>query len=572
MLNDLMKPRTVRVLIAAFIVLNVLLYLFVNVHLPVRFYPGGAHDDGLFIRHAKTIDEGHWLGTYSQMTLMKGPGYAIFLALVHIFGVPVMLAHALLYAFAVLYLSLAILKYSRSRAFAVFIFLLTLWNFGPDTARVIRDSIVTPLYLIMLAGLILGLFVYEGKRSRMHLIVAGCAFGFSWLTREDAFVLAITLAVLLLACFIRNRTPGSAGFRVPTTAFLATAGWVLAAAAIVISLPATMNYAKYRYFGIVDVKGDFEKALEALQSIQSGPPVPYVPVPRGSREIAYAVSPTFAQVKNALDDPASPLQGWKTNGCAVYPASCADYEGGWFQWALRDAVAMGGWYKNSRTSSAFYRSVHDEISAACATGRIRCYHTLIPFMPHISREQWKDIPASFGRALALLSFYEKPEPRIPFFIGSREMYWEFAGFLNLHTTQPDDEQAAALARDKCERVATRIYAKLVTGYHYTMPVFLAVGFVAFLVLTFRTVLNRSGLSAYLLVFGLWLTVAARILMLAMVDVSAFPAIHNLYLSYTFPLVACASALSIYLNFSRHGATARLIEPAADRQHLALVAS
>ncbi|MEK9786503.1 MAG: hypothetical protein VW546_10890, partial [Gammaproteobacteria bacterium] len=60
------------------------------------------HDDTLFIGLALNILQGDWLGTYNQFTLMKGPGYSMFIALSNILGIPLILSQELLYVAACL--------------------------------------------------------------------------------------------------------------------------------------------------------------------------------------------------------------------------------------------------------------------------------------------------------------------------------------------------------------------------------------------------------------------------------------------------------------------------------------
>lgn len=56
------------------------------------------HDDYLFIKLARNILNGEWLGPYDQYTLIKGPAYPLFIAAVHYTGIPLMLAQHLLYS------------------------------------------------------------------------------------------------------------------------------------------------------------------------------------------------------------------------------------------------------------------------------------------------------------------------------------------------------------------------------------------------------------------------------------------------------------------------------------------
>lgn len=56
------------------------LYVCFAMHLPVDMLPGAGHDDGWFFEKARQLVAGKWWGPFSEMTLIKGPGYSFFLA------------------------------------------------------------------------------------------------------------------------------------------------------------------------------------------------------------------------------------------------------------------------------------------------------------------------------------------------------------------------------------------------------------------------------------------------------------------------------------------------------------
>src|ERR1044072_4763900 len=78
--SDIAAPRAWRTfwIFAAILGLLYVLNLFL---IPVPLIPILGHDDGHFMQQAKKILDGQWLGPYDQLTLIKGPGYPIFLAL-----------------------------------------------------------------------------------------------------------------------------------------------------------------------------------------------------------------------------------------------------------------------------------------------------------------------------------------------------------------------------------------------------------------------------------------------------------------------------------------------------------
>ncbi len=64
----------------------------------LRYNAHGAQDEALFMHLARNLVEGHWLGPYSSMTLVKGPGFALWLAAMNALHLPISWGAALTYA------------------------------------------------------------------------------------------------------------------------------------------------------------------------------------------------------------------------------------------------------------------------------------------------------------------------------------------------------------------------------------------------------------------------------------------------------------------------------------------
>src|SRR5215471_1891840 len=63
-----------------FAVIVAVIYIVTLVSAPIGVMTGFAHDDGLYIKLGAYLARGMWLGPFDQFTLMKGPGYPVFLA------------------------------------------------------------------------------------------------------------------------------------------------------------------------------------------------------------------------------------------------------------------------------------------------------------------------------------------------------------------------------------------------------------------------------------------------------------------------------------------------------------
>ena len=172
-------------------------YLLIYLNLPTLLFPGTPHDDGLYIAHAYSIVSGHWLGRYSQFTLMKASGYLLFLASISLFRIPVQLAHSILWSFSVWLLSYVTQKIFQSVIFSLGVFEVLLWNFGPHSMRVVRDEIYTPQILLTFSLLLLALFVTSRYKVVLYASLSGLVFGWCWITREDGMVAVPPFLILL---------------------------------------------------------------------------------------------------------------------------------------------------------------------------------------------------------------------------------------------------------------------------------------------------------------------------------------------------------------------------------------
>lgn len=384
----------------AAMLVSTLLYAAAALHRPVAILAAANFDDGLFFAHAMQILQGHWLGPFSQMTLGKGPGYPLFLALNALLGLPVTLTQALLYAAGCALLGTTLFRLCGRSAITLIAFLAMEWHPSIFPVNVIRDDISAAQVLLLLGCFCHGLFIAEAMPRRIAwATVGGVLLGWFWMTREDAVWILPGLALLVLLQLLRFHRVPAALLRIAAQAGCFATGAVATLAAV-----AAINLFTYGAFEIVDLKApSFTKALDILQSVRVGPPVPFVPVPYAVRQAVDKVSPSFAQVDDYLTGPG---RGWLLPGCHSTPFVCDDFAGGWFLWAFRDAVAAQGAYRSPQAAAVFYRRMWGEIHAACLSGVLTCRGSLIPFMPAMRRQQWAALPGDI-HALALLAISQR---------------------------------------------------------------------------------------------------------------------------------------------------------------------
>ncbi len=362
------QPTRSRLWLAAALLLTAAKLWFAQA-LPVRAIGGSIHDDALFLQLAEHLLQGRWLGPYTQLTLAKGPAFPVWIALVFQAGLPLFLAQQLAYAGACALVIRALRPWLAGAGAAFGGYALLLLNpmsfDGNSLARVLRQPLYATLALVVIAALI---SLYHRRAAAWPRRLAwaglgGLAFGCFWLTREESIWLVP--GVLLLLAALWHAPTGSWVDR--TRRALPPVACFFVAAAVPVLAVCTLNLRHYGWFGTVEFRAPaFRAAYAALTRIQAGPELPQVAVSRQMREAAYAASPAFAELRPFLEGPVGDHWSEKQN----FPAADRQIFGGWFMWALRDAVAAAGHAPSAAAALAYYQRVADELNAAITQGRL----------------------------------------------------------------------------------------------------------------------------------------------------------------------------------------------------------
>lgn len=365
----------------------------------------GPYDDRLFLNIADNLAHGKWLGDYNNLTLAKGMFYPFFVAAVYRIGVPLLLAQQMLYVFACILLIVAIRPIVRAPLILIFIFAILLFNpMSYDVilaTRVAREGIY-PALTLMLVGLTAGFLVRFHRPYHTTLWWSsslGLTLSAFWLTREES--VWILPFILIITGFSAVRA-----WRTKPVNRLRLLFWALPLSIWLLSngIVAGLNQIHYSIFTTVEFKEpDFVSAYGALSRVKHANWLPYVLVPRETREHIYKVSPAFSELRPFLEgdigriwadivrrmsesaekDPLVmeyvrknqhniAVKFLRSNKAkAVYDDN--DIPGGSFMWALRDAVAAAGHYSSGASAANYYKRLSHEINTACDEGRLECY-------------------------------------------------------------------------------------------------------------------------------------------------------------------------------------------------------
>lgn len=373
-----------------------------------------AHDDRYFIDMANNILKLNWLGEYNCMTLIKGPGYPLFIALNFILGIPLLFSQNLLYVLACVALILALKPLFPKRYYLLLaVFLSVLFNptsFSSEVAtRVFREGMYATLSLFIVAFSI-GILTHRNKSVKNILLwIAGLSvfLSFFWITREEGiWIMPFLVSILLFTAFkLWKEKSGQWKLKIK----LLTVPFVILYISI-FSISA-INYFKYGLFDVVEFKNSaFLEAYGSLIRVKDEKWMQYVPVSKAKRMKIYEVSPTFKKLEPLLEGDMG--RGWAQHAQdSVKQKSPGEIHGGWFMWAFRDAVATAGYYNSSKDAMDYYKQLSSEIDAACERKELDCFKRRKSMTMPFYKEQIDPIIKSFVQVTGYLVRFEGSDVR-----------------------------------------------------------------------------------------------------------------------------------------------------------------
>lgn len=374
----------------------VFIYIILINKIPVAIYSNSIHDDALFISRAQDIVAGNWAGSiYNQFILAKGFGFSLFEAFNYYLGLPITLTIAIVNIAMSFFLKNTIEKFFKSEYLSMIFFIFILFSPVLIPERIIRDNIYFALTIFSVIGFIRILLMIDVNKKIASFY--GFIFGLFWITREEG---VWVFPALIFSVFWISKTYGINYLKnIYKNLFI-----YISSACLIIFIISGMNLYNYGIFATNDFKEkNFKAALDAIHSVRTSEVTPYLPASKEKREILYNVSPSFGKLRDYFDGPG---MGWTGFGCQDYPLTCGDYASGWFMWALRDAAASAGFYQTPNTAKIFYKSIADEISLACSSGKISCEHSLIGFLPPMRQDQWGLLPDALSKGIKKLAYLD----------------------------------------------------------------------------------------------------------------------------------------------------------------------
>ena len=373
--------------ITIILVLSIIKQIMVSC-LPLLAISNGTHDDMMMVNMAENLLNGHWLGIYSQYTLVKGIFFPAFLALSNFIGISYINAANLLYTVACIFFIYAIkdfFKEKNQKKFMLIIFIILLFNpvsYASWTLqRVYRNGVTLAQVLFIFGGyfavflkrkenikkkFVLG-YVVLVLLLQLSLIQEKMLFGFC------LFVLVVTIVLIGIKIIdekcVKKKITHSLVMAIPVITLFVTN-----------LLISSLNYYAYGIFTTNELNdSNFKDAMQSIYSVKNKEDVEYVSVTREKLKRLYKMSPSLNSIKDELE---ASMDAWSK---LDRNPDDDEVEDGWFFWSLRDAVSNAGYYENAKKADSFYKKVSDEINSYVEENDVKTVMT----MPSALMSPWR---------------------------------------------------------------------------------------------------------------------------------------------------------------------------------------
>ena len=358
-------------------------------------YASATEYDALwYVRAAK---DWYWGANYNWTAFARPPAYPLFIALVHLTGIPLRLAIELLQLTAYLVIVHALRKIAVPNRVCLLAF--AAMALHPASFQLnnytMSDCFYAAILPLCVGGLLLVLFTAQLK----HALWTGALLAVLWNAREESFLIAAGLALFVALGMCLHRI-NSGSWKSAAFFWLKPIGAMIAVlAALVIAVNAA-NYKTFGSFAKSDmVSAPYKAAYTALLRIKPDRVEHYVGISSDMLEKAFAASPTFARLKPQFEGDLG--RAWQVPATAVL--GHAEF-GPWFMWALRSVAAnTEGIYASAESANEFYRQVAREINQACDEGRVPSRRVLVSFVDPGAFSFLGYLPGSLARTAALFA-------------------------------------------------------------------------------------------------------------------------------------------------------------------------
>ena len=345
-----------------FIVIFILIILRINMILdfPIYGYIDFIDDDQLQVHQAKSLTEGKWLGNYGYNTLLKGPVFPLFLALISIFKLPYIFSVTFAYIVACCFFVYSIKDIIKNRVSLLIVFAFMLFNpimLSADFQRVYRNSLTPTLAIALMSFFNIALINRNENKIAKYvwgIVLASIVFPFFYYIREDSMWLVPFILFYSFVIMVTNICECLKNKKIKIKNTIRTALLILPFITLIIFEQIIGNINLSYYGGKVVNQSNFESLNSAIYAINRVKNIDGNTEVTNSREkirYLYTISPSLNKISENFEMSLDIIAGGKDK----------EIEDGMFLWGFLAGVSSS-WYSTYEMQDELFKNISSEIN------------------------------------------------------------------------------------------------------------------------------------------------------------------------------------------------------------------
>lgn len=392
-LNFLHKYYFIIIIICAIILKHI-----ITINLPIDARDPMGADEYLMMYQAEQLTSGNYLGPYNYLTLAKGIGFPLFLAISYKIGIPLLSFYSIFYTIACLIALFPIRRIIKNRPLQLIAFLLLLFcpaSMDNNVQLIYRNMLIIPQSMLLISSVMM-MFYHINDNDKKKLILWSLSASFTWVfmwhTREDtiwSIPLLITSFIILLFQILKNRQTNFFSKPILSKLLIALLPFIFLFSSIhIISLT---NYIHYGIYTTNQLNNsNYTKAVMLIMKVKPTQEIEHVEITHDTLLRLYEISPSLATLKDTIE-----YDYEHNSGLVAAYENNGEVNEDLITWVLTGAANAKGYYQEAQTAENFWHDVYEEINSAINQGKLETRVIL----PSRSLIPYPNQPDSFNKLL-----------------------------------------------------------------------------------------------------------------------------------------------------------------------------
>ena len=354
--NKMTNINDKKILFIISIIVIALIRFLISHKLSSLYISNLTYDDKLMVDQMTSIVNGEYLGTYTDVTLVKGIIFPLVISFCRIIHMSYSTLFTVLYILAVTYFIKPFEKLFKNKYFMYIFYIILLFN--PVTysselfQRLYRNSL-SIIEVLFFLGVTIRIITSEdkSKKRKINYILLGIITSIMYLTREDNIWTKLILLFIIVYKYLKTKNYKSILIALIPIVILT----------INLNIVSFYNYKKYKIYTYNEIQdSEFKKTFKKILQIKDDTKQDKVSIPRTTMFKLVYNTKTFNITKREIN------QYYK-----VLIDDTGEIYNGNIIWYFRQFVYKKNKFKDGRESEEYYKKLGEELDQAFKEGRLQ---------------------------------------------------------------------------------------------------------------------------------------------------------------------------------------------------------